>query len=169
MNFKREGNTVEVLKQSFRADLKRKIGSWKAEMREQENYLSSTSCFWPHFCFCPTCVTCVCAYTYWSYSVSVHRSVRRLWVMLMSGSRVVISEPQAGRPEAAEQLVIWCGLRYRSLGVKLRERETRRHAAATCVQKAMRLWCLIPWEMNRTCYSFRHDVMTETGFSYWLI
>lgn len=125
MNFKREGNTVEVLKQSFRADLKRKIGSWKAEMREQENYLSSTSCFWPHFCFCPTCVTCVCAYTYWSYSVSVHRSVRRLWVMLMSGSRVVISEPQAGRPEAAEQLVIWCGLRYRSLGVKLCASERR--------------------------------------------
>lgn len=37
----------------------------------------------------------------------------------MSGSCVVISEPQAGRQEAAKQLVIWCGLRYHSLGVKL--------------------------------------------------
>lgn len=95
--------------------------------------------------------------------------------MLMSGSRVVISEPQAGRPEAAEQLVIWCRLRYRSLGVKLRtserraEAQVRRRGAATCVQKAMGLWHLIPREMNRMCYSYRHDVMTETGSSDWLI
>lgn len=44
---------------------------------------------------------------------------RKEWVMLMSGRRVVISEPQAGRQEAAKQLVIWCGLRYCSPGVKL--------------------------------------------------
>lgn len=87
----------------------------------------------------------------------------------MSGSRVVISEPQAGRPEAAKQLVIWCGLRYRSRGVKLcasqrrAEAQVRLHGAATCVQKAMGLWCLTPWEMNRMCSSSRRDVMTETG------
>lgn len=61
--------------------------------------------------------------------------------MLMSGSRVVISEPQAGRQEAAKQLVIWCGLRYRSPGVKLcvserhAEPQVRRRGPATCVRK----------------------------------
>lgn len=61
--------------------------------------------------------------------------------MLMSGSRVVISEPQAGWEEAAKQLVIWCGLRYCSPGVKLcaserrAEPQVRRHGPATCVCK----------------------------------
>lgn len=70
--------------------------------------------------------------------------------MLMSGSRVVISEPQAGRQEAAKQLVIWCGLRYRSLGVKLyvcvvcvserhADLQVRLLGSSTCIQKAMRL------------------------------
>lgn len=90
---------------------------------EQETSAASASRFCAHFCLGPTLVCKrVCGHmdsVYWSYSVSVHRRMWRLWVMLMSGSRVVISEPQAGRPEAAKQLVIWCGLRYRSLGVKL--------------------------------------------------
>lgn len=94
--------------------------------------------------------------------------------MLMYGCRVVISEPQAGRPEADKQLVIWCRLRYRSLGVKLCASErraaaqVRRRGPATCVQKAVAVWCLVPWELNRMCCRYSHDVMTEAG-SAWLI
>lgn len=90
------------------------------------------------------------------------------------GRRVVISEPQAGRPEADKQLVIWCRLRYRSLGVKLCASErraaarVRRRGPATCVQKAVAVWCLVPWELNRMCCSYRRDVMTEDGPA-WLI
>lgn len=74
----------------------------------------------------------------------------------MSGSRVVISEPQAGRQEAAKQLVIWCGLRYHRPGVKLRvcvcacvserhaEPRVRLHGPATCVKKAMGALGLMP-------------------------
>lgn len=87
---------------------------------------------------------------------------------------LVISEPQAGRPGADEQLVIWCRLRYRSLGVEVSAGErraaarVRRRAPATCVQRAVAVWCPVPWELNRMCCSYRRDVMAEAG-SAWLI
>lgn len=99
---------------------------------------------------------CVCGCTLCALAHA--RDCSEGWVMLMSGSCVVISEPQAGRQEAAKHLVIWCGLRYRSLGVKLclcvwvwgcvserhAESQVRRLGAATCVQKAVRALGPIP-------------------------
>lgn len=87
----------------------------------------------------------------------------------MSGGRVLIPEPKADQQEAAKQLVIWCGLRYYSLGVKLSVISffsllsicvwaSERHAKlqvrllgpATCVQKA--LWSY--WFLSRVVGDF---------------
>lgn len=66
---------------------------------------------WQTWCVC-ACVDILCV-------LARARDCREGWVILMSAGRVVISEPQAGQQEAAKQLVIWCGLRYCSMGVKL--------------------------------------------------
>lgn len=63
---------------------------------------------------------CVCVRVWGILCVlACARDCREGWFILMSAGRVVISEPQAGQQEAAKQLVIWCGLRYCSMGVKL--------------------------------------------------
>lgn len=76
----------------------------------------------PYTDFTSTNVTrcvCICVCGCTLCALTHARDCSEGWVMLMSGSCVVISEPQAGRQEAAKHLVIWCGLRYRSPGVKL--------------------------------------------------
>lgn len=70
--------------------------------------------------FILTNVMCVCVRVWGILCVLARaRDCREGWFILMSAGRVVISEPQAGQQEAAKQLVIWCGLRYCSMGVKL--------------------------------------------------
>lgn len=91
---------------------------------------------------------CVCVRVWGIMCVLARaRDCREGWVILMSAGRVVISEPQAGQQEVAKQLVIWCGLRYCSMGVKLCvfvcvwvrdvELQVRLLGPATCVQKTL--------------------------------
>lgn len=121
-------------------------GMRKSKMEtEQESFLASTfqhldsKWFYQHYF--PSCLTNrdavvrvpvfrarkLCS----QCALAKARDCREGWVMLMSGTCVVISEPQAGRHEAAKQLVIWCGLRYHSPGVKLCEWETGRGTSET--------------------------------------
>lgn len=91
---------------------------------------------------------CVCVRV-WGILCVLARDCSEGWFILMSAGRVVISEPQAGQQEAAKQLVIWCGLRYCSMGVKLCvsvvvcvserhvELQVRLLGPANCVQKAL--------------------------------